>query len=299
MPKISLLRTPRFGLALSGGAALGLAHIGVLKVLEDAGVRPDFLAGSSMGGVIAAAYAAGLSPVEIEEMAKDTARTRKLIHMADPSLPQRGLLRGERVLTFLEDLLHGATFSQLKIPLTLVAVDLNSGREIHMKEGSVSEAVRATISIPGLFAPFERDDLRLVDGGLLNNIPADVVREMGADVVVAVNVGGFDDSLWKGISMTPTFSNRVSNMLLTLGESLDLVLNVERVLKLQANPPDFLVQPHFRSGITGVTGFNHVPELIKEGELATLVTLPDLRARLVQRMFAKKPAGAKGRAIRR
>jgi hypothetical protein len=113
---------------------------------------------------------------------------------------------------------------------------------------------------------------------------------MGAEVVMAVNVGGFDDSLWKGISKTPTFSNRVGNMLLTLGESLDLVLNVERVLKLQANPPDFLVQPHFRSGITGVTGFNHVPELVKEGELAAIRALPELQARLNQRMFRKKPA---------
>jgi NTE family protein len=238
-------------------------------------------------------YASGQSPAEIERLALTSSRRQNLLQLTDPSLPRQGILRGDKVLAFLDEVLHGVLFSQLKIPLTLVAVDLNSRKEIHLKEGSVAEAVRATVSIPGIFVPFERNGMRLVDGGLLNNIPADVAREMGADVVVAVNVGGFEDSLWKGISMTPTFSNRVNNLLLTLGESLDLVLNVERVLKLQANPPDFLVQPHFRNGITGVTGFNHVSEVIKDGELAAIRSLPELQTKLGQRLFRKKPHAAK------
>ena len=99
--KISLLHKPRFGLVLSGGGAQGLAHIGVLKVLEEAGIRPDYLAGTSMGGVIAAAYAAGLTQEEIKNIATDISQTRKLMRLADISLPQHGIIRGERVLDFL------------------------------------------------------------------------------------------------------------------------------------------------------------------------------------------------------
>ncbi|MEA3374699.1 MAG: patatin-like phospholipase family protein, partial [Chloroflexota bacterium] len=178
----------KVGLALSGGGARGLAHIGVLKVLEQAGVPVDFLAGTSMGGLIAAAYAAGLSPEFMEQEALRMASLRRLLALADPTMLQGGLFEGQKVREYLSDHLGDCTFDQLRLPLTLVSVDLNSGETVYLNQGRVADAVRATIALPGLFTPVERGGQLLVDGGLLNNLPTDVVRRMGADVVIAVDV---------------------------------------------------------------------------------------------------------------
>ena len=171
------------GLALGGGGARGLAHIGVLKALEKANIQIDFLSGSSMGGVIAAAYASGLSPDEIESLALEYSSSRTLWRLADPAVPRQGLFRGERLYAYFEKHLKRSTFTELRIPLTLVAVDLDSGSEVHLREGSLAKAVRATVSVPGLLAPVQQNGQCLVDGALLNNLPTDVVRTMGADVV--------------------------------------------------------------------------------------------------------------------
>jgi len=178
----------KVGLALSGGGARGLAHIGVLKVLEQEGVPIDYLAGASMGGLIAAGYAAGLIPDFLEQEALRMGNIRRLLALADRSLPRRGLFEGQKVRQYLAGHLGDRTFDDLRLPLALVAVDLNGGREVILRDGPVVDAVRATISLPGVFTPVERDGQLLVDGGLLNNLPADVVRQMGADVVIAVDV---------------------------------------------------------------------------------------------------------------
>lgn len=276
----SLFRKPRFGLALSGGGAQGLAHIGVLKVLEEAGIRPDYLAGTSMGGVIAAAYAAGLAPHEIERIAADVSETRNLLRLADLSLPQQGIVRGERILEFFDKHLQGSTFAELKIPLTLIAVDLNTGQEVRLKEGSVAEALRATISIPGLFVPVEHNGMRLVDGGLLNNLPVDAARQMGADVVLGVDVDWRDTSFWQTISRLRLLSGTVGGLIMNLGDSLDVVIQKQRMDKLKNNPPDFLVRPHIPNEVTILTGFNRVAELAHTGETAARPVLPALEKKL-------------------
>jgi len=277
---MSLLHKPRFGLALSGGGAQGLAHIGVLKVLEEEGIRPDYLAGTSMGGVIAAAYAAGLTPDEIEQIAADISKTRNLLRLADLSLPQQGIFRGERVLEFFEKHLRGCTFAELKIPLILIAVDLNTGQEIHLQEGSVAEALRATVSIAGLFAPVERDGMRLVDGGLLNNLPVDAVRQMGADIVMAVDVDWRKDSIWRAISRLWPLSGVIGGLIVNLGDSLDVTVRQQRAYKLQNAQPDFLVRPGIPDKVTVLTGFNRVAELVAGGEAATRPVLPALEEML-------------------
>jgi NTE family protein len=202
MLKINMDRESKLGLALSGGGARGLTHIGVLKALEASGFRLDYLAGTSMGGVIAAGYASGLSPDELEQIALEYVPTRNLLRLADPTLPRNGLFQGERLRAFFDKYLQGCTFADLHIPLTLVAVDLNSGREIHLREGLVVDALRATVSIPGILAPVELTGQRLVDGGLLNNLPVDVVREMGAEVVLGVDMSscGNGDSAWRTLA---------------------------------------------------------------------------------------------------
>ena len=159
----------KFGLTLGGGGERGLVHIGVLKALEKANIQIDFLSGTSMGGVITAAYATGLSPDEIESLAMDYSNSRSLWRLADPTLPRQGLFRGERLYAYFEKHLKSSTFADLRIPLTVVAVDINSGREVHLCEGSLSKAVRATVSVPGLLAPVQRNGQCLVDGGCFSS----------------------------------------------------------------------------------------------------------------------------------
>ena len=279
---MKLFRKPQLGLVLSGGGARGLSHIGVLRALENADIQPDHLAGTSMGGVIAAGYAAGLNSAEIEQIAQDFASPRKLLRMADLTIPRKSLFRGERLLTFFDQHLHGCTFADLRIPLTLVAVDLNSGQEVHLREGSVAEAVRATVAIPGLLAPLERDGQRLVDGGLLNNIPVAVVRQMGADVTLAVDVysSNGEISFWQELGQRRFLSGTVGELIAVLGDSLELLIHQQSENRLRKTPPDFLLQPPIPSNVTVVTGYNRIPELVSLGEETTQPILPDLKAAL-------------------
>lgn len=282
--KQNMPHKPSLGLALSGGGARGLAHIGVLKELERAHIPVDYLAGTSMGGVIGAVYASGMSLDEIEAIALEFAKRRNLIKLVDPTMPRRGVFQGEQLHAFFRQYLHDLTFAELNIPLTLVAVDLNSGREALLCEGNVADAVRATISIPGLLAPVEDGERRLVDGGLLNNLPADVVRQMGADIVLAVDVlGDAQNSYWETLGKKRFILGQVGGLIAVLGESLDLLFRQQRNYKLRQFPPDFLLQPPIPSEITMMTGYPYAAEVIALGEAVTRPILSDLREALLPR----------------
>ena len=149
---------PKIGLALSGGGARGLAHIGVLKVLEREGIPVGYLAGTSMGGVIAAGYAAGLDAAYLEQVAMRMSRWRNLLPLVDRSLPGLGLVKGERVRDYLASHVGEMTFDQLRIPLTLVAVDLLSGGEVVLRSGVVADAVEPPSPCRGSLRPFPWTD---------------------------------------------------------------------------------------------------------------------------------------------
>jgi len=273
---------PKLGVALSGGGARGLAHIGVLKTLSNAGIQIDYLSGTSMGGVVAASFAAGLEPSKIEEISCFVGTISNLARLIDPILPKKGILKGEKVTNFFNKQLSNKTFDDLEIPLIVIAVDLNSNKEIHISDGYVAEALRATISIPGIFIPVEKEDMRLVDGGLLNNLPVDVVRDMGADIILAVDVG------WHGIGKEELRkSNRklisrtpLVDMALILFETLDLFLSRQVDDKIQSIQPEFLLRPEIPPHITSLTGYTQATELIAFGEEVTLPILADLRLSL-------------------
>lgn len=174
----------KIGLALSGGGARGLAHIGVLKVLEEAQVPVHLLAGTSMGGVVAALYASGLTASEIE----GTAGSLRLLDIVQRDRSGLALLGQEKVADRLREAMGGdPTFEQLRIPLTLTAVNVQTGEEVNIAEGSVIDAVLATTSVPIVFPPVSWRGSLLVDGGVLNPLPLDVVRRMGADGVIGVH----------------------------------------------------------------------------------------------------------------
>jgi NTE family protein len=273
----------KLGLALGGGGARGLAHIGVLKALEAADIRIDFLAGTSMGGVIAAAYASGLQLDEIESIALEYSNARSLWRLADPALPRQGLFRGERLYAYFEKHLKCSTFAEIRIPLTLVAVDINSGKEVHLHAGSLVKAVRATVSVPGLLAPVKQDEQCLVDGGLLNNLPTDVTRAMGADIVLAVDVfsnASEEPSHWQVLAKRRFLAGTIGELLRILGDSLNLVIYHQNTYKMKESPPDFLAKPVIPPKVGILSGFDQVPLLIEEGIKAVSPIINDLRAAL-------------------
>lgn len=274
---------PRVGLALSGGGARGLAHIGVLKVLERRGVPIDLLAGTSMGGVVAAAYAAGLTPEHMEREALRMASPRRLLSLADPTIPRRGLFEGQKVTEYLADQLGDCTFGDLQCSLNLIAVDLASGEAVTLDEGRVADAVRATIALPGLFKPVERGEQILVDGGLLDNLPADVVRERGADVVIAVDVVAGDSTF-------SAMAHRLGEHRLIPGgfagtfevilRSLDVMMREINRRCLVEAAPDLVIRPTIPPGVSVLIGFSRASETIAAGERAAEDALPGIEALL-------------------
>jgi len=179
-------RRPRIGLALGSGSARGLAHIGVLRALKEAGITVDLVAGTSMGAVIGAVFASG----KIDGL---SARLRNLdwpgiVALLDPVFPRSGLIDGQRVTEFVRAHVPSAHIEGLLLPFAAVATDLMTGEEVVATAGDLTEAVRASIAVPGIFTPVRSNGRILVDGGLVNPVPVSVARAMGADLVIAVDL---------------------------------------------------------------------------------------------------------------
>jgi len=273
----------KVGLALSGGGARGLAHIGVIKVLERENVPIDLLAGTSMGGIVAALYATGLSAREMEQVAQRISSPRQLLTLVDRTLPRRGLLQGRKVVEYLAQWMGELTFDQLKIPLALVAADLNGCQKVVLQEGSVLDAVRATIALPGLLAPLERDGQLLVDGGLMDNLPVDIVRQMGADVVIAVDIATDQTAVIlfaEELHRHPLVPSGLVDTLEVLWRSVDYLTREVNRRVLEEYPPDLLIHPMIPAGVTAITGFTRADETIAAGETAAIDALPKIRALL-------------------
>jgi NTE family protein len=269
------VQRPVIGLALSGGGARGLAHIGVLKVLEREGIPIDCLSGSSMGGIIAAAYAAGVSAAELEVEAHRMAKLRELVKLLDPLPPRRGLLAGKRLRAYLSRFVKpDLTFADLRLPLALTAVDLLSGEEIRLDEGPVIDAMLATCAFPGVLPPVASNGHWLVDGGLLNNLPVDVVRNLGAEIVLASNVT--PDSAQESpleapesLPFLPDFLWDSYRAVTVLGRALTRI----RVIDAK---PEVLIQPPLPSDIGIFSSFPRAIEIIAAGEREAYRCLPRL-----------------------
>ena len=182
-------KKPKVGLALGSGAARGFAHIGIIKALKEKKVSIDMIAGSSMGALVGACYARGGEITDLEEIVLKI-DWKQLIRLADPNLVLllKGIVHGKKVKELLKALIGDIDFKDLKIPLTVVTTDVNTGEEVAIKTGSVVDAVRASISIPAIFMPVKLNDRFLIDGGIVNPVPVSVVKNMGAAFVIACNV---------------------------------------------------------------------------------------------------------------
>ncbi len=180
------------GLALGAGAAKGFAHIGVLDALEKAGIRIDVIAGSSMGAIIGGGYAAGLSVDSLADVALNS-DWFDVLNLLDPVFPTRGFIDGQKIHAFLDELYDHKNIEDLAIPFAATTVDILRGDLFVLNEGNLANAARASSSIPIIFNPLTIDDQVLVDGGMIDPVPIDVVRSMGADYIIAVNVLAFSE----------------------------------------------------------------------------------------------------------
>ncbi|HDP36947.1 MAG TPA: hypothetical protein ENN27_03620 [Candidatus Atribacteria bacterium] len=178
----------KFGLALGSGSARGMAHIGVIQVLEAYHIPIDMITGTSIGSVVGSVYAAGASVEQMKEAAL-AIKQRGSFAIFDPTIPRSGLISGNRAEEILNSIaLQDKTFDDLKIPFATVATDIKTGAKVILNQGSVIKAVRASISIPGIFTPVKYQDYYLVDGGVVDPVPVDVVQKMGADIIIAVSL---------------------------------------------------------------------------------------------------------------
>ena len=288
---------PKIGLVLSGGAARGLAHIGVLKALEEQGVRIDAIAGTSMGAVVGGLYASGYSIAELEKLAttldwqqalsdapprkdvpfrrkqddRDFLVKQKLSFRDDGSLGlPLGVIQGQNLALLLESkLAHTADirdFDKLPIPFRAVATDITSGEKVVFRRGHLPQVIRASMSIPAVFAPVELDGRLLVDGGMTDNIPVDVVREMGVDLAIVVDIG------------TPLRNRKqLATVVDVLNQSITLMTrrnSEEQLASLRRE--DILVQPPLAA--FGVTDFGRAQDMIDAGYRATRGLDPRLAA---------------------
>lgn len=252
------------GLALSSGGARGITHIGVLRVLEKEGVPVDLIAGTSAGSLFGALYAAGLSLDEITDFAlgmNDKVALRG--RLWDFNLPPRsGLIRGQRTLDYLDKTLGHKTFSDLKVPLYIVAADILSGEEVIFDSGSVAEAVRASISVIGVFSPAFVQGRYLIDGGAVNPVPTDILAQKGADIIIASSViSGLEEQARRRRERKeespPNFLGVVMNM---------MGIMEREIIKTKMMPMDVVISP--RVGIYSSMEYDKAEEFIRLGEEA-------------------------------
>jgi NTE family protein len=179
-------KPPKIGLALGSGSARGLAHIGVLRALEEAGIKVNLVAGTSMGALIGAIFASGnLNHLAAQFLDFDW---KSIVSLLDPVFPKSGLIDGQKVAGFVRAHIATTRIEDLSIPFCAVATNMMTGREVAIRAGDLIEAVHASIAVPGIFTPVRSNGSILVDGGLVNPVPVSTVRAMGADLVIAVDL---------------------------------------------------------------------------------------------------------------
>lgn len=282
---------PKIGLALGGGGAKGAAEVGVLKVLEEAGIHVDYIAGTSIGSIVGGLYASGYTAKELETMFQTqewlsllTDRKAGLSNVpyetvdgvtyifGFPVLDRNsggfGVMRGGKIEQVLDSMLSArrcTTFEKLHIPFRCVAADIRTAREVVLSEGSLSKAMRASMAIPGIFKPVERGDYMLVDGGMLNNLPVDVCRAMGADIVIAVDLQQAEPQPRKKTDVSP-----LSGIASLFGFEgiLEWITNRPDILKYKENckKADIYIHPNLPDADASSFGNKNAVRMIRAGE---------------------------------
>jgi NTE family protein len=240
------------GIALGGGAVLGGAHIGVIRALEEKGIQPDCIAGTSIGSLVACLYAFGIRWKKMKEIALDL----NWLDISGFTLSKYGLLSNDRIGVVISDVIGDVSFQDAEIPLAVVATDISSGEKVTLKEGSIIDAVKASTCIPGVFTPIEKENRMLIDGGLLENVPVLALEELGAEYIIGVD-----------LNANYLFS-KPGNIVELLINTIHLGLH--HITEMQIEKADLMIQPD-------LSEFNYVqldqmPELIERGYQAAIKT---------------------------
>lgn len=254
------MKRPRVGLALGSGGARGFAHIGVIKVLEEAGIPIDIIAGSSMGSLVGAFYSAGMNP----EMMRKLAIHLKKKYWIDYTVPKMGFVTGEKIKDMVRILTHGKNIEQLNIPLGIVATDLEKGERVVFTQGPIAQAVRASISIPGIFVPEEVDGRVLVDGGVIDRVPTTVVKDLGAQVVIGVDVGMISTEV------------KIASIFDVIAQTIQVM--EREIFRFRIVEADVMITPNV--GQYSATNFTQIEELISAGEEAARRSLDEIKEAL-------------------
>jgi NTE family protein len=272
------MKKKKVGLALGGGAARGLAHIGVLEVLQREGIPIDMIAGTSFGGVVGALCARGQDCSLMREMALKL-NVMKMLSLADLALPKSGLFGGKAVVNLLQKMLgKDIKFDELSIPLALVATDIITGEEVVIDRGSVLEGVRASISIPGIFTLAKWRGHYLVDGGLVNPVPVSVLKKMGADFIIAVNVMPDMVARVRQLKKGSKKKGKEPNIFNVILQSLYISTYI--IAKASAEGADITISPD--TTIISPGDFHRARECIKQGVIAAQKAMPEIKRKLSQ-----------------
>jgi NTE family protein len=256
-------QTPAIGVALGGGFARGIAHIGVLKGLEEEGIPVRAVTGTSVGALIGAVYCSGLSPAELEEVAYSCRFTT----FARWTVSRYGFASNDRMVTFLDRVLKVKTFEELKIPLGVTATDFNTGDGVVFHSGSIIDPVRASCAYPGMFLPVEIRGRYLVDGMLSHPVPTRPLREMGADRVIAVHLKG-----------TWASAGPPRHLFDVIGQSFAIAQ--DSMSSLWRGAADLVIEPDVAG--FGYDDFKRAKDLMQVGEAAMRKALPEVRKWLEQ-----------------
>jgi len=267
-------RKKKIGLALGGGAARGLAHVGVLDVLKEEGIPIDLIAGTSAGAIVGAAYARNRDTDHMIKEALD-ANWKKMAPLIDPSLLKSGFVKGNKILSLIKSFVGGGdiNFSELEIPFACVATDIDTGEEVVINSGSVADALRASISLPGIFTVVKRGDRYLVDGGLTTPVPVDVVRQMGADFIIAVSVNPEVAGRVGKAYQHRAEEHKAPNILQVMMQSF--YITAYSLAQHTLEHADSVIEPdvsHF-----SVSDFNKAQELIEHGRVAARKAIPEIK----------------------
>lgn len=274
----------KIGLALGGGSARGWVHVGVLRAFEKAGIPIHCVAGTSIGSLVGAFYAAGALGF-LENMAKGV-KWNTILGYLDIKVPKQGLVEGKKILKFLRDKLPIKTIERLPIAFGAVAADLMTGKEIDITQGNAVDAVRASVSIPGILEPYFLRGRYLVDGGVVNPVPVDVAKKLGAEIVVAVDLNHdfsqktpwlkpLDEKSLKG-KMTNWLIGKEPVIFDVIGWSANIMQDQIASRNMETSKPDFLIRP--KLGPVRPFDFHHALAMIQEGERCAKMIIPKLKA---------------------
>ncbi len=251
-----VIEVPTLALVLGGGAGKGFAHVGVIKALEAHGIIPDMVVGTSAGSVVAALYAGGYDGFDLQRislsMDEDTVR--------DWVLPNRGFIRGEALQNFINEAVQGRTIQALNRKLAVVATDLQTGQQMVFKSGNTGLAVRASSSVPGIFRPVKIGTREYVDGGLVSPVPVRTARELGADIVIAVNISDIPQQ------------SKISDTVSILLQTFTIMAHV--IASQELREADIVISPNISK--LKSTNFDSRNYAIIEGEKAGLAAVPEI-----------------------